>query len=200
MERMNMALRLGTLLFAFGLGASLSAVPSVRAADAPGRVQSQASRQEPLILAADEGERRVRRVYGGAVAIIKVDRRNGGARELVMGSEALPPGQAIAAHSHPGADEIVFVHGGKGTAEVGGRTASVEAGATIYMPQSTRMTLRNTGTTPLTVSCVFSKPGYEEYLRATSVPEGEENVPLTKAELAEIRAKHREHIVFDASR
>ena len=32
------------------------------------------------------------------------------------------------------------------------------------------------------------------------VPEGEKNVPLTRSELAGIRAKHRQHIVFDEPR
>ena len=100
----------------------------------------------PLILAAGEGERRIRRVMGGALAIIKVDRRNGGSPALMMGYEEFPPGQAIQAHRHPAMDEIVFVHRGTGAAELGDRTASVGPGATIYIPQATRVTLRNTGT------------------------------------------------------
>ena len=89
----------------------------------------------PLILAAEEGERRIRRVMGGALAIIKVDRRNGGSPALMMGYEEIPPGQAIQAHRHPAMDEIVFVHRGTGAAELGDRTASVGPGATIYIPQ-----------------------------------------------------------------
>src|SRR5215475_4381409 len=58
----------------------------------------------PLILAKEEGERRIRRVMGGALAIIKVDRRNGGSPGLVMGYEEIPPGQAIQAHRHPAMD------------------------------------------------------------------------------------------------
>lgn len=38
-----------------------------------------AERPTPLILAPEEGERRIRRTLGGAPLIIKVDRRNGGA-------------------------------------------------------------------------------------------------------------------------
>jgi quercetin dioxygenase-like cupin family protein len=195
MKRPKAVSRLGMLLLAFGLGASVSAVSTGPAA--PDAIQRSDSRPVPLILRPGEGERRIRRVYGGAKAVIKIDRRNGGAPEFVMGSEELPPGQAIAAHRHPGADEIVFVHSGKGLAELGDRKAEVEAGATIYIPRSTRMTLRNTGSEPLAVSFIFSRPGYEEYLRATSVPEGDTIVPLSAADLAAIRARHREHIVFD---
>jgi hypothetical protein len=81
----------------------------------------------PLILAAGEGERRIRRVMEGALAIIKVDRRNGGSPELMMGYEEIPPGQATQPHLHPSMDEILFVHCGTGAADLGDRTASVRA-------------------------------------------------------------------------
>ena len=110
----------------------------------------------PLILAAGEGERRIRRVMGGALAIIKVDRRNGGSSALMMGYEEIPPGQAIQAHRHPAMDEIVFVHRGTGAAELGDRTATVGPGATIYIPPATRVTLRNMGSEPLAVA--YSSP------------------------------------------
>ena len=134
---------------------------------------------------------------GGALAIIKVDRRNGGSPALMMGYEEIPPGQAIQAHRHPAMDEIVFVHRGTGAAELGDRTASVGPGATIYIPPKTRVTLRNTGTEPLAVAYFFSQPGYEEYLRDTSVREGQAAPVLSGAELGQIRERHKAHIVFD---
>jgi quercetin dioxygenase-like cupin family protein len=112
----------------------------------------------PLILAEGEGERRIRRVMGGALAIIKVDRRNGGSPALMMGYEEIPPGQAIQAHRHPAMDEILFVHRGTGAAELGDRTATVGPGATIYIPQATRVMLRNTGTEPLAIAYFFPQP------------------------------------------
>jgi quercetin dioxygenase-like cupin family protein len=151
----------------------------------------------PLILARDDGERRIRRVMGGALAIIKVDRRNGGSPGLVMGYEEIPPGQAIQAHRHPAMDEIIFVHAGTGAAELGDRTATVRSGATIYIPQATRVMLRNTGTDPLAIAYFFPQPGYEEYLRDTSVLEGQSAPVLSGPELAQIRERHKAHIVFD---
>ena len=70
-------------------------------ASAPARSIDGTVARTPLILAPNEGERRIRRVMGGALAIIKVDRRNGGSPGLMMGYEELPPGQAIQAHRHP---------------------------------------------------------------------------------------------------
>jgi quercetin dioxygenase-like cupin family protein len=161
------------------------------------RTSEGSAARTPLILAEGEGERRIRRVMGGALAIIKVDRRNGGSPALVMGYEEIPPGQAIQAHRHPAMDEIVFVHRGTGAAELGDRTATVGPGATIYIPQATRVMLRNTGTEPLAVAYVFSQPGYEEYLRDTSVREGQSAPILSGPELAQIRERHKAHIVFD---
>jgi quercetin dioxygenase-like cupin family protein len=134
---------------------------------------------------------------GGALAIIKVDRRNAGSSALMMGYEELPPGQTIQAHRHPSMDEIVFVHRGTGAAELGDRTADVGPGATIFIPQNTRVMLRNTGKEPLAVAYFFSEPGYEQYLRATSAPDGQPMTPLSPAELARIRERHKAHIVFD---
>src|SRR5215207_9136211 len=74
----------------------------------------------PLVLDAESGERRVRRPGNVRVGslntpfIIKVDRRNGGAPDFVMGTEDIAPGQAIAPHRHLVADEIVFIHRGSG--------------------------------------------------------------------------------------
>lgn len=151
----------------------------------------------PLVLAPNEGERRIRRVMGGALAIIKVDRRNGGSPALMMGYEELPVGQTINPHRHPGMDEIIFVHRGTGTAGLGDKTATVSPGTTVFIPRGTRITLQNTGTEPLAIAFFFPQPGYEEYLRDTSAPEGTAAAPLTPPELTVIRERHKAHIVFD---
>src|SRR5688500_12710788 len=59
----------------------------------------------PLVLGVDEGERRVRRFGVSAPHfILKIDRRNGGSSDLVMGYEDLPPGGVIPPHRHLAAD------------------------------------------------------------------------------------------------
>jgi mannose-6-phosphate isomerase-like protein (cupin superfamily) len=151
----------------------------------------------PLILAADQGERLVRRTLGGAPLIIKVDRKTAGAPQFVMAYEAMPPGTAIPPHRHPGADEIIFVHSGTGVAELGDKSAAVAAGSTIYIPRLTRITLRNTGKEPLVIVALFDRPGFEDYLRETSVPEGQPVVPLTSAEMSAIRAHHQNHVIYE---
>lgn len=156
---------------------------------------------EGLILQESEGERRVRRPRPDALAqtspfIIKVDRQNGGSQDLVMGYESIAPGQAIRPHHHPMSDEIIFVHHGSGVASLGSRSAQVSAGATVYIPRNTRIALKNTGTEPLTIAFIFSKPGFEELMRENSVREGEPP-PLSAEETAAIKARHRAHVVDD---
>ena len=199
--RLSTISALGVLVITVGLCGVTTADSSQTAQGATSRVAPPSdgtAARTPLILAAEEGERRIRRVMGGALAIIKVDRRNGGSPALMMGYEEIPPGQAIQPHRHPSMDEIVFVHRGTGAAELGDRTASVGPGATIYIPQATRVTVRNTGSEPLAVAYFFSQPGYEEYLRDTSVQEGTVAQVLSGPELATIRERHKAHIVFDA--
>ena len=157
----------------------------------------QAQQPGPLILHAREGERRVRRTLGGAPLILKVDRQNGGAPEFVVGTEEIPPGQTIPPHHHLDTDEIVFIQRGTGRAQVGNKSASVEAGATIYIPRHTRITLQNTGSEPLAITFVFSRPGFEDYLRETSVPAGQAVTPLSAAELAGIRRRYEGHVVYE---
>jgi len=155
----------------------------------------------PLVLAQNEGERRVRRtpqaIGLSSPFILKVDGRNGGSADLVMGYEDIPPGQAISAHRHQVADEIIFVHRGSGIVELGARAVAFNSGATIYIPKHVRIAMRNTGTEPISIAFVFSKPGFEEYLRDTSVPEGQPVVPLSADERRAIRDRHQRHTVYE---
>lgn len=173
---------------------------TVRATDEPGL---SSTRSEALILNESQGERRLHRPPPGSLSnltapfILKVDQKNGGAPEFVMLTEAIPPGQAISPHRHPRSDEIIFIHGGTGLASLAGRQAVVTTGATIYMPRNTVVGLRNTGSEPLSIVAIFSRPGYEEYLREISVPEGQTPTPLTVEELSAIRARHLDTAVYE---
>ena len=151
----------------------------------------------PLVLAIDQGERRIWRTPGGGSFVLKVDRQNGQSPDLVMGYEDIAPGQSIPPHRHLVADEIIFVHRGSGVVELGTRTEAFSAGATIYIPKTTRVTVRNTGAEPLSIAFVFSKPGFEEYLRDFSAPPGQPVVPLSVEERRAIQARHRWHTIYE---
>ena len=181
------------------LAALLVLSTSFRPAELPaGPPQAQtASAGTPLVLAIDQGERRMWRFPGGGPLILKVDSKNGGSPDLVMGYEDLAPGAAIPPHRHLIADEIIFVHRGSGVVEVGDRTEPFETGATIYIPKTTRVTLRNTGTGPLSIAFFFSKPGFEEFLRDMSAPDGQPVVTLTPQGIGAIQERNKWHTVFE---
>jgi oxalate decarboxylase/phosphoglucose isomerase-like protein (cupin superfamily) len=114
-----------------------------------------------------------------------------------MGYEILSPGRTIQPHRHLVADEIIFVHTGTGTATVGDREAPISAGATVYIPRTVRITLANTGKEPMAIAFFFSKPGFEDYMRDTSVPEGQPAPPMSPEELGAIRQKHAAHTIYE---
>jgi quercetin dioxygenase-like cupin family protein len=160
-------------------------------------VEGPAGPGQGLVLAIDEGERRERRRVGGPPFILKVDRQNGASPELVMGYEDLPPGHVIPVHRHLVADEIIFVHRGSGVAILGGREHRVSAGGTVYIPRNVSISMRNTGSEPLGIAFIFSRPGFEELMRENSVLEGQPVPPESAEERARVRAKHRWHTVYD---
>ncbi|HYT31440.1 MAG TPA: cupin domain-containing protein [Thermoanaerobaculia bacterium] len=149
-----------------------------------------------LILQADEGERRVRRT-GDFPFILKVDKQNGGSTDFVMGMEDVKAGQTIPPHRHLHAAEIVFVHKGSALVTLGGREALVREGGTVYIPKNVRIALKNPGPERLTIVFIFPKPGFEEYLRDTSVPEGQSMPPMSPEMRAKIREKHEWHTIYE---
>jgi quercetin dioxygenase-like cupin family protein len=155
-----------------------------------------AANSQGLVLQAGEGERRVRRNAGKGPFIIKVDRQNGGSPDLVMGYEDLAPGAEIQLHRHLVADEILFVHRGSGVVSLGERESRVSTGATVYIPRNVSISARNTGSEPLGIAFIFSKPGFEELMRDNSVLEGQPVTPISAEERERIRQKHRWHTVF----
>ena len=175
-------------------GCAPSAAPAPAAPGAPQAAASAA--QVPLILAANDGERRIWR-HVGVPFYLKIDRRNGGSPDLVVGMEDIPPGVAIPVHRHLAADEMIFIHHGNGIATVGERRGTITAGSMVYIPRDSRVTLQNTGAEPLSIVFVFSRPGFEELMRDASVADGEPVRPLGPDELAAIFAKHRVHTVYD---
>lgn len=202
---MPRALPISWLVFVAALAAASISLAACSPRPAPAALAASDTVATPatgLVLSESEGERRMRRPRPGGQRdtgvpiIIKVDGMNGGSSQLFMGYEDIPVGEAIQPHYHPHADEIVFVHRGRGVAMLGDRRADVAAGATIYIPHGTRVTLRNTGTEPITIAFVFADPAMSSYFRDGTVPEGEPVLPMTAADVAARRERHRQHIVI----
>ena len=158
----------------------------------------------PLMLEKDDGEKRAWRPIEGAVGwgaqpgpfIFKVDRHNGGSSHLVFITEDLPPGGKIDRHRHPGADEIIFLQNGRARVSLGDKVKEVHAGATVFAPADTWIEVTNIGTDTIHGVFVFSGPGFDDFMRAESVPDGQKITPLTKAEDAQITKQHAHAVIY----
>ena len=158
----------------------------------------------PLVLQPNEGEHRMRRSPPSSLStlaapfIIKVDERNGGAKDFVIFTEDVPVGQTISPHQHPHSEEVLFIHAGTGTAWLNGKEAKIGPGSMIFMPPNTGVRVTNDGKQPISLVAIFSRPGFDKYQRDISVPEGEPAKPLTVEELTAIRARHTDAVLYDA--
>lgn len=155
----------------------------------------------PLILEKDEGERRVVRGWPGhpdpgETFILKVDPKNGGSSHLVFMTADIRQGGAIDTHRHPGADEILFLESGTARVHLGGTVRVVHEGTTVFIPANTWISVDNIGNDTIRAVAVFSAPGFEEFMRDTSVLEGDQKVPMTKAENDAAEAKHSHAVIY----
>jgi quercetin dioxygenase-like cupin family protein len=155
----------------------------------------------PLILEKSEGERRVVRGWPGhpdpgETFILKVDPKNGGSSHLVFLTADLAPRGAIHAHRHPGADEILFLQSGTARVHLGDSVREVHAGATVFIPANTGIAVDNIGNDDIRLLSIFSAPGFEDFMRAGSVREGEKNAPLTQAENDQIEKAYSSDVIY----
>jgi quercetin dioxygenase-like cupin family protein len=144
----------------------------------------------PLILASNEGERREFRTRPGVTFTLKIDPKNGGSEHMTVVTEDMAPGDKIPTHRHPHADELIFIQSGTGRVTLGDQVQEAHAGAIVFIPSDTWIGMENIGKDHLTHIDVWSAPGFQEYMRAISVPAGEPVVPLSKAEVDELRKKY----------
>jgi quercetin dioxygenase-like cupin family protein len=161
-----------------------------------------AAKPTPLILEKNDGERREWTVVEGFVGppmegfIIKIDPQNGGSKHLVFITEDLEPGGKIDMHRHPESDEILFLQNGTARVNLADSSKEVHGGATVFIPANTWISMTNIGRESIHLVGVFSAPGFEEYMRAESVREGEKNMPLSKAEDEAIMRKHAHAVIY----
>ena len=80
------------------------------------------------------------------------------------------PGKGVPRHTHTREDEALFVLSGELEATVGGEIFTLRAGETLIAPRNIPHQLRNSGSVPNHYLIMFSPAGFEEFLKATSVP------------------------------
>jgi quercetin dioxygenase-like cupin family protein len=112
--------------------------------------QSVAAKPTPLILAADDGERREFRTRPGVTFTVKVDPRNGGSEHMAVVTEDMAPGDRIPVHRHPHADELILIQSGTGRVTLGDKVEEVHAGGIVFIPSDTWIGMENIGKDHLT--------------------------------------------------
>lgn len=115
---------------------------------------------------------------------------------MAVVTEDMAPGDRIPIHRHPHADELIFIQNGTGRVTLGDKVQEARAGAVVFIPHDTWIGMENIGKEPLTHIDVWSAPGYQEYMRAISVPKGEPIIPLSKAEVNELRKKYSHYGIY----
>jgi len=140
---------------------------------------------KPLLLERNEGELRTRRIHTDSTAsassqfMLKVSPKNNGSQHLVAGTEDLASGAIISMHRHLVQDEIVLIHSGKVHVSLGDRERDLHAGGLVFVPANTWISLKNTGTEPVSLTFIFSAPGFEDTMRCNSVLAGETPTTIT---------------------
>jgi len=156
---------------------------------ATGSSQSSSS-PRPLILQEDDGEHLVRRTgpTGGWPFTIKLDGQNGNTQDFFVFTDIMAPGQTIPFHKHDNAEEILFIEEGGATVIVGDQRAVAGPRSIVFIPRDTWISATNTGKQDIHLLALFSRHGYEQYMRALGVKQGEPMTPLTPDELSHLRA------------
>jgi quercetin dioxygenase-like cupin family protein len=170
--------------------ASVVVAVSLRAAQHSVDASEGSASPRPLIQQEGDGEHLVHRAgsLGGVPFTIKLDSQNGNAQDFFVFTEALAEGQTIPFHKHDNAEEILIFEEGGATVTVGDTRAVAGPHAIVFIPRDTWISATNTSARDIHLVCVFSRQGFERYMRAISSKQGEPLAPLSPDELSRLRA------------
>ena len=96
-------------------------------------------------------------------------------------------GKGVPRHTHTREDEALFVLSGELQATVGHEVFTLRAGETLFAPRHIPHQLRNSGSVPNHYLIMFSPAGFEEFLKATSVPAPDNAVVPTEPPAIAVR-------------
>ena len=150
-----------------------------------GAVPSSETNAKALLLEKNEGELRTRRIHADASVpassqfMLKVSPKNNGSQHLVAGTEEVLPGATLPKHRHLAQDEIVLIQSGTAHVWLGDQERDLHAGGLVFIPSNTWVSLKNIGTGPVSLTFIFSAPGFDDTMRCNSVPAGETPTQIT---------------------
>ena len=187
---------MGRIILVFALTiTTLTTVIILRARERGDAAKSNTAEQSakssiPLILQEDDGDRLVHRAgpLRGLPFTIKVDSQFGNSEDFFAFAETLPPGQTIPFHKHHNAEEILIFEEAGATVIVGDKRGAAGAQSIAFIPRNTWISATNTGGKDIHLLAIFSRHGFEQYMRAISVTPGEPLTSLSPDELTHLRA------------
>jgi mannose-6-phosphate isomerase-like protein (cupin superfamily) len=143
----------------------------------------------PLILQEDNGDRLVHRAgpLKGVPFTIKIDGQFGNSEDFFVFTEGLAPGQTIPFHKHENAEEVLIFEEAGATVTVGDKRGVAGAHSLVFIPRDTWISATNTSAKEIAVVAVFSRHGFEQYMRSISAKPGEPLTPLSPEELQRLR-------------
>ncbi len=138
---------------------------------------------KPLLLEKEEGElwiRRPRPVQTPASQmLLKVSPGINGSQHLVVGTETVPVGGTVPIHKHLAQDEMLLINDGVVHVTLGDQNRDLHAGGLVFVPANTWVGLKNISSEVVGITFIFSSPGFDDYVKCTSVQPGEKAPPLT---------------------
>jgi mannose-6-phosphate isomerase-like protein (cupin superfamily) len=144
-----------------------------------------ANEAKPVVLQKNEGELRTRKPREGVSSpstdfLLKIGPKTSGSKHLLVFTEDVPPGAAIPKHKHHREEEILLIQTGKAHVWLGDKEYDAQAGALVFIPAETWISLKNTGTENISLVAVWNEPGFEEMLRCGSVPKGQAGETISR--------------------
>jgi hypothetical protein len=88
---------------------------------------------------------------------------------------------------HHNAEEILIFEEGGATVIVGNQRAAAGPRSIVYIPRDTWISATNNSSKDIHTVAVFSRQGFEQYMRAIGVKEGQPLVPIGPEELTRLR-------------
>lgn len=145
---------------------------------------------KPAVLQKNEGEWRTRRQREGVSSpstdfLLKIGPKTNGSKHLLLFTEEIRPGATIPRHKHHAEEEILLIQTGSAHVWLGDKEYDARAGALVFIPTETWISLKNTGDEDISLVAIWNEPGFEEMLRCGSVPKGQEGPPLSRDEVGE---------------
>ncbi len=144
----------------------------------------------PMILQEADGDHLVHRAgpLRGVPFTIKLDGQFGNSEDFFVFAETLKAGETIPFHKHENAEELLIFQDPGAAVIVGNQRGPAGAQSIVFIPRDTWISATNTGKKDVHTLAIFSRHGFEAYMRAISVKAGQRLTPLSQEELTRLRS------------